>query len=51
MELNSMYGTLGVSPAVCQFGENILSGLRERFDAEMELIRENAKRAEEVLEE
>ena len=25
--------------------------LRERFDAEMELIRENAKRAEEVLEE
>ena len=33
MELNSMYGTLGVSPAVYQFGENILSGLRERFDA------------------
>ena len=33
MELTSMYQTLGVSPAVYRFGEEILSGLRERFDA------------------
>ena len=33
MELNAMYGQLGVSPAVYAFGEKILTDLRERFDA------------------
>ncbi|MBR1560000.1 MAG: methionine gamma-lyase family protein [Clostridia bacterium] len=30
--LNDMYGTLGVSPAVYQYGEDVLAGLRARFD-------------------
>ena len=33
MELKGMYEKLGVSRAVYEFGEEVLSGLRERFDA------------------
>ena len=32
MELNAMYGQLGVSRAVYEYGEKILQDLRERFD-------------------
>ncbi len=33
MEMQNMYGTLGVSPAVYEYGEEILRGLKERFEA------------------
>ena len=33
MKLDEMYLSLGVSPAVYQYGENVLKALRERFDA------------------
>ena len=33
MELTNMYGALGVSPAVYRYGEDVLSGLKARFDA------------------
>ena len=33
MMLDEMYQSLGVSPAVYQYGERIIEGLRERFDA------------------
>ena len=33
MELTSIYAGLGVSPSVYRFGEEVLAGLRERFDA------------------
>ncbi|MGX8705858.1 MAG: methionine gamma-lyase family protein, partial [bacterium] len=33
MKLDEMYQSLGVSPAVYQYGEEIIEGLRERFDA------------------
>ena len=33
MELEKMYESLGVSPAVWQYGEEILSRLKERFEA------------------
>ena len=33
MNLNEMYLSLGVSPAVFQYGEDILSGLKARFEA------------------
>ena len=33
MELTTIYDELGISPAVYRFGEEILGGLRERFDA------------------
>ena len=32
MELQGMYRALGVSPAVYDFGQQVLAGLRERFD-------------------
>ena len=32
MKLDEMYLSLGVSPAVYQYGENVLKGLRERFE-------------------
>ena len=32
MELNAMYAQLGVSPAVYEFGEKVLSGLKQRFE-------------------
>ena len=33
MELTNMYGALGVSPAVYRYGEDVLSGLKARFEA------------------
>ena len=33
MECNTIYEALGISPEVYAFGEAVLSGLRERFDA------------------
>ena len=33
MEMQNMYSTLGVSPAVYEYGEEILRGLKERFEA------------------
>ena len=33
MELNEMYLSLGVSPAVYRFGERVLEGLKARFEA------------------
>ena len=33
MKLDEMYLSLGVSPAVYQYGESVLKALRERFDA------------------
>ena len=33
MELTGMYGTLGVSPAVYRYGEDVLAGLKARFEA------------------
>ena len=33
MDMTDIYQNLGISPAVCGFGEQVLSGLRERFDA------------------
>ncbi len=33
MDMQSMYRTLGVSPAVWQFGEDVLAGLKARFEA------------------
>ena len=33
MELEEMYGRLGIRPAVYQYGESILRDLRDRFDA------------------
>ena len=32
MELEAMYGRLGISPAVYEYGQQVLAGLRERFD-------------------
>ena len=33
MKMESMYGQLGISAAVYEYGEGIIAGLRERFDA------------------
>ena len=33
MSLNDMYATLGVSPAVYEYGERVLAGLKARFEA------------------
>ncbi len=32
MDISTMYEDLGISPQVCRFGEDILTGLRDRFD-------------------
>ena len=33
MKMESMYQQLGISAAVYEYGEQIIAGLRDRFDA------------------